>query len=219
MGDGRGHLIQKDGREFAIRWWKTEQPLGFSLNLRDFHRDFYPGQREAKTFESYLWLDHPNKFEEHGDQVGIKIDMNHPLRLDGWRLFQSRFSEGEGEQTFLQVNRDPGLTVIYPACIVLLLGLVIVFTQKRHFLKALAKALKRWKATPGGVFLGSVVAVFLASLAAAPGVIMIVMTPEGPLLGIGVILIVVGLAVETLFVNTTLSRWLTVSDTKTGAAA
>ena len=216
---GGGAALKKDDRDFAIRWWKTEEPLGFSLNLRDFHRDFYPGRREAKTFESYLWLDHPSKFKEDGDRLGVKIDMNHPLRLDGWRLFQSRFSEGGGEQTFLQVNRDPGLVVIYPACVVLLLGLVIVFTQKRHFLKALARSLKQHKATPAGVFLGSAAAVFLAFLSTLPGVIMIVVTPEGPLLGIGVILIVAGLAAETIFVNKTVSRWLTASNSKTGVAA
>ena len=52
----------------------------------------------------------PTKFPKGED---IKIDMNHPLRLDGWRLFQSRFG-GDGRTTILQVNRDPGLVITYP---------------------------------------------------------------------------------------------------------
>ena len=75
--------------------------------------------------------------------MNVKIDMNHPLRLDGWRLFQSRFdARSAKEETVLQVNRDPGLSVTYPACVVLLLGLVIVFTQKKHYLKAMGKRLR-----------------------------------------------------------------------------
>lgn len=215
---GKGTTIEKDSRQFRVRWWKSEQELGFKLTLRDFHRDFYPGRREARTFESYLWLEHPTKLKESGDHVGIKIDMNHPLRLDGWRLFQARFSEGDREETFLQVNRDPGLSLIYPACVVLLLGLVIVFTQKRHFLKALAKYVKRRDAAPGTRFVAATIVVLLAFLATAPGVMMIVLTPEGPLLGVGVLLIVLGLSLETLWVNTWLRQRLDRPPAKTGSA-
>jgi hypothetical protein len=78
---------------------------------------------------------HPTKFPEGED---IKIDMNHPLRIDGWRLFQSRFDEaarpGLPERTILQVNRDPGLALTYPACAVVLLGLIVVLFMKKTLL-------------------------------------------------------------------------------------
>jgi cytochrome c biogenesis protein ResB len=117
-------------RTFTISWAPTIRPLGFSLKLERFHRDFYPGTTEESSFESYCKLVHPAKFPAGED---IKIDMNHPLRLDGWRLFQSRFG-GEGRTTTLQVNRDPGLVITYPACAVVLLGLVVVFFMKRTLL-------------------------------------------------------------------------------------
>src|SRR5262249_42610158 len=75
-------------RQFVIQWGPSVKSLGFSLTLSDFHRDFYPGSTEESSFESYCKLNHPAKYPSGTD---IKIDMNHPLRLDGWRLFQARF--------------------------------------------------------------------------------------------------------------------------------
>ena len=129
-------------------------------------------------------------------------------RLDGWRLFQSRFSEGDREQTFLQVNRDPGLVLIYPACVVLLLGLVIVFAQKRHFLKALARHMNRHNTSAGARFAASVATVILAFIATLPGVMMIAMIPEGPILLLGIPVTILGLALESIWVNTWLRRRL-----------
>lgn len=125
--DGRPETFSAHGRAFAASWSSEERPLGFSLKLNEFLRDFYPGSRSERTFESYLELTHPTKFPT---PVDVKIDMNRPLRLDGWRLYQARFGRDDAT-TFLQVNRDPGLAVIYPACCVVLVGLVVVFFLKR----------------------------------------------------------------------------------------
>ncbi len=123
---GQAAIFEHGDREYILSWKPTSKKLGFSLKLNDFHRDFYPGSTEERTFESYCELRHPEKFKDGAD---IKIDMNHPLRLDGWRLFQARFAR-DGETTFLQVNRDPGLAIIYPACAVVFLGLIVVFFMK-----------------------------------------------------------------------------------------
>jgi hypothetical protein len=127
---GTRRTIAVADRTFVFSWAPAIKQLGFSLELNRFHRDFYPGSAEESSFESYCRLVHPRKFSAGED---IKIDMNHPLRLDGWRLFQSRFG-GDGRTTILQVNRDPGLVITYPACAVVLLGLVVVFFMKRTLL-------------------------------------------------------------------------------------
>ena len=124
---GQPQTFDAAGRSFAVAWRPERRPIGFSLKLNDFHRDFFPGSVNEKSFESYLELTHPTKFPTATD---IKIDMNRPLRLDGWRLYQSRFGNDDAT-TFLQVNRDPGLSVIYPACCVVLLGLMIVSFLKK----------------------------------------------------------------------------------------
>ena len=190
-------------RDYRIRWFHPRIDLGFELYLRDFHRDFYPGIREAQTYESYLFLTHPEKFPT---ATPIKIDMNHPLRLDGWRLYQSRFTSPSGggpEVTVLQVNRDPGLTVLYPACGLLVLALVVVFTQK-PLLRALTRWLKAKSCQPGTVFLIAALKIVSTFLATLPGIILILLIPEGAMQGVGALLVGVGLALESWICH----RWL-----------
>jgi hypothetical protein len=156
---GQSTVFEHDGRQFVVSWQSTSRALGFSLTLHDFHRDFHPGSRTPATFESYLRLVHPAKYPGGED---IKIDMNHPLRLDGWRLFQSRFDEGARpgmpERTILQVNRDPGLALTYPACAVVLLGLIVVLFMKKTLL-LLRRKLESEGTTPARVFFHAVAAV------------------------------------------------------------
>lgn len=209
LGNASDPFRGPDGEEYRIRWFRPTAELGFHLALRDFHRDFYPGLREAQTYESYLFLTHPEKFP---DPVGIKIDMNHPLRLDGWRLYQSRFSEATSmdgrETTILQVNRDPGLAVLYPACGLLVLALVIVFTQK-PFLRALGRWMgaRGWPASARfGAALLKVASTFAATL---PGVFLILAMPEGAMQGIGALLVALGLAAESTIVHYAIKPRLT----------
>ncbi|HYC77739.1 MAG TPA: cytochrome c biogenesis protein ResB [Planctomycetota bacterium] len=151
-------------RILALSWQAMERPLGFRLKLNDFHRDFYPGSATPRTFESYLELTHPTKFPKPTD---VKIDMNHPLRLDGWRLYQARFGPNDA-QTFLQVNRDPGLALIYPACSVVLLGLIVVFFLKKSMARRRAVLEKRgassarhaWEAVAPVVAIGAAPTVY-----------------------------------------------------------
>ena len=185
-----------DGYLYRIKWQRPNADLGFKLHLRDFHRDFYPGAKDAKTFESYLWLTHDQKYPE---PTGIKIDMNHPLRLDGWRLFQARFGP-DGKTTILQVNRDPGTSLLYPACALLTLALVIVFSQK-PFLRALGRRLKKIGATPLTKLMWAVGKVVMTFLATIPGILLLLSTPEGPMQGFSVVVVVMGLVLESLFLH------------------
>lgn len=200
LGLGFGALrVSKDDRVYQLRWTPTRRPFGFDLFLHEFHRDYYPGSDKPRTFESYLRLTHAEKFP---GGVDMKIDMNHPLRLDGWRLYQSRFddrSDPRFEYTILQVNRDPGLLVLYLACAVLTLGLVVVFFQK-PFLRALGRWLERRNAGTAvrvGAGFGSVVLAFLGTL---PGILVISLLPSGPAKGIGAVVVVAGLVLESLWV-------------------
>ena len=202
LGSTHGEPFRWKGRTYVVRWVKSTWPLGFSLYLHDFHRDFYEGSTQPRTFESYLRLtDEESEHPRIQPSANIKIDMNHPLRYKGWRLYQSRFSSGGGEEvTFLQVNRDPGLLITYPACALLALGLVIVFFQKR-FLRALSRHLRRRGVGPGTRVLASFGVVLLSFLACAPGAVMIAVLDEGPLLLFGVLTIAALLIAESIILN------------------
>lgn len=195
--------LRLDGRVFRLRWLRPLEPLGFRLHLREFHRDYYPGSTQPSSYESYLWLRHGAKFPE---DTAIKVDMNNPLRLDGWRLFQARFDASEQiEATVLQVNRDPGLGITYIACVLLSLGMVIVFFQK-PFMRAWHRRLKADRAGAGTMLLAGLAIVAGSVVAILPGMILIVITPEGPMLGVGVVLIIGGLALETRLLNQVFRR-------------
>ncbi len=183
---------------YRLRWQRTREPIPFTLKLHDFRRDFYPGSANESTFESYLRLSDDDRFRSGAD---IKIDMNHPLRFKGWRLFQARYSTENGETTILQVNRDPGLPVIYPACALLSLGMVLVFFQK-PFLRQLG----RWAAskTSFARFGAAQLAVALALASTLPGVLVISLLPPGPVQGLGALAIALGVVLESVLVV----RWL-----------
>lgn len=165
-------------RVYRVSWTPKPADLGFSLTLTDFHRDFYPGSAQARTYESYCVLKHPLKFPNGAD---IKIDMNHPLRLDGWRLYQARYA-GEGTTTILQVNRDPGLALIYPATAIVFLGMIVVFFMKKPLIRLRKDLEGRGASTSAHVWraLGAVVEVgagpVLFGIAVAVG-----LNPQGTL--------------------------------------
>lgn len=192
------------GQRFRVRWSRTRRDLGFALRLDDFRREFHPGSEEPSAFESHLTLDHARL----GQAVPVKIDMNHPLRLDGWRLYQARYDIRGTEMSFLQVNRDPGLPLMFLSCALLTLAMVVVFFQKpylrlleRHLEQSGASAARRCAAgfaTLGGAFAATV-----------PAVVLYAVSPEGPLVGLAALLAIVGLIVETLIVNLWLKRRLT----------
>ena len=202
LGSTRGiDLRTPDERTFRLTWVSARLPLDFELELRDFRRDFYPGSTQERTFESYLWLDPDLRDGDRTRRANVKIDMNHPLRFRGWRLYQSRFSMVEGETTILQVNRDPGLLLTYPALALLALGLIIAFFQK-PFLRALARWFKRTgRESPTMTFVGAAASVALAALASVPGLLALMFLPEGPLMLLGMVLIVAGIFAETLIMT------------------
>lgn len=191
--------LERAGERFRLRWQRTQLPLPFQLMLHDFRRDYYPGSTQESTFESYLRLRDHDQFKDGAD---IKIDMNHPLRLNGWRLFQARYSTEGGESTILQVNRDPGLFVIYPACAILVLGMVLVFFQK-PFLRAIGRKLAQ--RTPLTRFGGALLAIALVTAATLPGVLVIGFLPSGPGKGVGALLVALGLVLETWLVSSVLT--------------
>jgi protein-S-isoprenylcysteine O-methyltransferase Ste14 len=98
------------------------------------------------------------------------------------------------------VNRDPGLAVLYPACGLLVIALVVVFTQK-PFLKSLMKRLKARSSAPETVFLAAICTILATFFATLPGIVMIIMMPEGAMQGIGALVVVLGLVLESWFVH------------------
>ncbi len=142
------HVIGREGEERAEAWVvrgeHVELPLGadplrvsygfaqaslpFSVKLLDFRRTTYPGTQIASSFESDVELSDP----ERGLILMRTIRMNQPLRYRGFHLYQASFISGPIETTVLAVRSDPGTPVVYAGCLIIMVGLITMFLQKKE---------------------------------------------------------------------------------------
>lgn len=99
--------------------------LPFSLTLKEFHHDKYPGTDIPKNFSSLVRLKDP----ETGEDRDVLIYMNHPLRYRGRTFFQASFGKGDTLSVF-QVVENPGAQLPYWACSIVALGLAWHFIAR-----------------------------------------------------------------------------------------
>ncbi len=111
--------------------------LPFSIYLRDFQLDRYPGTDAASSFASEVTLVDP----EMGYTEDRRIFMNNVLDYRGYRFFQSSYDLDEGG-TVLSVNQDRlGTWTTYIGYILLGLGFVInLISPNSRFRMLLRKA-------------------------------------------------------------------------------
>lgn len=132
---GQRKPVKLDDKVWLIVLEQQRVPLGFSLALKDFVEDRYPGTMMAAGYASFVTLEDP----EQGIQGReIEISMNNTLVHRGYKFFQSSFRrsqfQGGPETTILSVNKDPGHLVVYVGSLFLTLGLIVVFFFKRKLI-------------------------------------------------------------------------------------
>jgi hypothetical protein len=132
---GQRKPVELDGKMWLIGLEQQRIPLGFSLILKDFIEDRYPGTMMAAGYASFVTLEDP----EQGIQGReIEISMNNTLVHRGYKFFQSSFRrsqfQGGPETTILSVNKDPGHLVVYVGSLFLVLGLIVVFFFKKKLI-------------------------------------------------------------------------------------
>jgi hypothetical protein len=111
------------GRQWSLQLRPARYYKPYSLSLRDFTHEVYPGTRIPKNFSSTVQLADPESREDRQ----VRIYMNHPLRYGGDTYYQSGF-EPDDSGTVLQVVRNPGYQAPYVACLIVSLGLILQFT-------------------------------------------------------------------------------------------
>jgi hypothetical protein len=94
----------------------------YSITLKDFKHDVYPGTDIPKNFSSDIVLDD----SETGEKRDFKIYMNHPLRYKGKTYFQASFAQNDTVSIF-QVVDNPGWLLPYLSCLMITLGMCIQF--------------------------------------------------------------------------------------------
>jgi hypothetical protein len=125
--------------QIAISFGAKPVTLPFALKCNDFILEKYPGTENPSSYASEVTLTDPeaNLTENH------RIFMNHILEYQGYRFFQSSFDQDE-LGTYLSVNHDFwGTWISYFGYILLTLGLVMTFFDKKSRFSYLIGQLNR----------------------------------------------------------------------------
>ncbi len=136
--EGEPEIVKGGNTELAVAYGAKRIQLPFSLKLRDFILDKYPGTNSASSYASEVTLIDPRK-NIRRDQ---RIFMNNILDYGGYRFFQSSFDQDE-LGTVLSVNHDFwGTWISYIGYILLTVGLVFTLFHKKSRFRELSNRLK-----------------------------------------------------------------------------
>ena len=117
-----------EGRTYVLAMQPRRIYLPYSITLKDFRHDVYPGTDIPKNFSSLVHLSN----RQTGEERDVLIYMNQPLRYDGKTFYQASFGKGD-TLSVLQVVQNPGWLLPYFACALVTLGLLVhfVITMRR----------------------------------------------------------------------------------------
>ena len=134
-------VFTQDGLNFRLNYGSKQFQIPFSVKLRDFQLERYPGSMSPKSYASEITV------VDGEDVFDFRIFMNHVLDHKGYRFFQSSYNDqGEVEQTFLSVNYDrAGTWTSYAGYFLLFFGLIWTIFDKNTRFGALRKTLKKLK--------------------------------------------------------------------------
>lgn len=123
------HVFQVHGRTFGVILQRRKETMPFTVRLDEFHHEVYPNTMRPKVFSSDVTV-----MDGEGQRPAT-IEMNQPLRRDGYILFQSSWGPqgaplGARKFSVFQVVRNPSDHWPLVACIVIALGLLLHFGVK-----------------------------------------------------------------------------------------
>jgi hypothetical protein len=111
-----------EGRTYALAMRPRRLYLPYSITLKKFSHDVYPGTDIPKNFSSLIHLSNPAR----GEERDVLIYMNQPLRYEGKAFYQASFGKGD-TLSVLQVVENPGWLLPYLSCALVTLGLLMHF--------------------------------------------------------------------------------------------
>ena len=112
--------------QYTFTYGSREIQVPFSLFLKDFEVERYPGSNSPSSFASQVVLLDP----EMGVQEERRIFMNNVLKHRGYRFYQSSYDTDE-KGSVLSVNKDwAGTFVTYLGYLVLIAGMMVALFVK-----------------------------------------------------------------------------------------
>ena len=133
---GKPTVFTLGNTDVKISYGAIPIELPFSVKLRDFQLERYPGSESPSSFASELTLLDP----KNGIEKDIRVFMNSPMKHRGYRFYQSSYDPDE-QGTILSVNADGlGTAVSYTGYGILFLGIILsLLNKKSHFFSLIQK--------------------------------------------------------------------------------
>lgn len=104
----------------------TTYDTGLSVRLDDFTMEVYPNGM-PKRFASDVVVE-----GKSGKGTAAVIEVNKPLKIDGWKMYQYGYDEAagvEGEMSILQLVKDPWLPLVFGGIFMMIAGaFLMMFT-------------------------------------------------------------------------------------------
>ncbi len=134
-------VVNVGGLNFRLNYGSKQIGIPFSIKLRDFQLDRYPGSMSPKSYASEITVIDKDKIFD------FRIFMNHILNYKGYKFFQASYNiTPTYEETRLSVNHDFwGTWVTYVGYGFLFLGLILIFFVKNTRFADLKQKLSKLK--------------------------------------------------------------------------
>jgi len=90
-------------RIYGLRILREVWPMPYVVQLDETEGEYYPGSNKPKSFMSEI-----TRFKE-GDARSFRIEMNEPMRSDGYTLYQAKWANpvGAEPQSTFEIVTDP----------------------------------------------------------------------------------------------------------------
>ena len=136
-----------DGVNVSVSYGKMIQKLPFSITLRDFQLERYPGSMSPSSYASEITVTDTNR----KSVLPYRIYMNNILNYGGFRFFQSSYDDDE-LGTILSVNHDYwGTLITYFGYFFMFLGMTLTLFNKNSRFRTLLRLQKQIQEKRRGV--------------------------------------------------------------------
>lgn len=118
--------IFRSNAAYLVNYSPVLVDLGFDVRLNKFDMGLYQGTSRAMSYKSTV---------EVPELGTAEISMNNPLKYQGKTLYQASFSQDEQGQitaSVISVNEDPGRFLKYLGSLIISLGVVWLFIDRRE---------------------------------------------------------------------------------------
>jgi hypothetical protein len=119
--------VSVDGKAFTVEFRQQRSYKPYTIHLKEFHHDQYPGTDIPKNYSSLVQIVNPATNENRQ----VNISMNEPMFYSGETFYQSSLLPGDAG-TILQVVHNPAKwhkneSLAYWGCILVALGMLLHF--------------------------------------------------------------------------------------------